>query len=137
MGDTRLSLIPHEHVADLWPLAEPHIARAVAHADGLVTIDDHRDGVLRGTKQLWLITNDDGSVCYGAGVTEIIHDICFIWGLGGKQMKRWWDTQDMLELWATAQSCRRIEFFGRKGWGRALRSRGYKERFVVLSKELR
>ena len=49
----------------------------------------------------------------------------------------WADATEFLEEVAKANSCDTLEVLGRKGWERALRSRGFDFQNITLSKRLR
>lgn len=130
----KLFLIPHDSVKLVWPLAEPMIERAILHSDGLLKIGDIEGGVKDGSKQLWVIVG--GDKCLASIVTEIINDTCFIWAIGGEEMREWLPLHTQLEAWAKGEGCDAVHFFGRLGWLRTMRSRGYERRLVVMRKEL-
>lgn len=137
MAEPTLNLIPHEHVELVWPLAEHHVQKAVDQGDGLVTLESHRDGVIGGKRQLWLIW-DEGreDKCLAAFVTEIINDHFFLWACGGGEMKDWlWIAQDGFERWARARGCKGMQLWGRPGWMRVLNPLGYRKTLVAMNKE--
>ena len=137
MADLTLNLIPHEHAEIVWPLAEANVRKAVERGDGLITIESHRDAVLDGRRQLWLVWDETcEEKCVAAFVTEIINGHFFMWACGGGRMKDWLHlAQDGLERWARARGCKGMQFWGRPGWTEVLAALGYKKTLVAMNKE--
>lgn len=129
----KLFLIPTENTNTVWRLAESFLKNAVDEGDGVVTLEQHFDGVTSGKRQLWLVWD---TKCRAAMVTEIINGLCFICLLGGEGLDEWLPgLLDTLESWARERECRGMHFYGRKGWVRKLDEHGFKLKLVVMNKE--
>ncbi len=129
----KLFLIPEENAAQVWPLAEEFIERACKYSQGLLLSSDLEASVADGTKQLWIVWEDE---CRGAGVTSVINSTCFVWAFGGTSIDEFLPLCADVEVWAKENGCDAVQFFGRLGWERVMRSIGYERKMVVLRKEL-
>lgn len=130
-----LVLIPAAHVETVWPLAEPHLKRALHYGDGEFTLDETRGLIRDGRFQLWLAWDGAAHRAIGAGVTEIFDyprkRVCFLvlWASEAPRA-RWLDGLATVERWARSQGCRGMRLLGRKGWGRVLD--GYRPQYTVF-----
>jgi hypothetical protein len=134
-----LVLIPAAHAETVWPLAEPHLKRALQFADGEFTLEEARRSVAEGRFQLWLAWDGAQGRCIGAGLTEIFDyprkRVCFLvlWASEAPR-PRWLDGLDAVERWARGQGCKAMRLLGRKGWGRVLD--GYRPQYTVFVRSL-
>lgn len=97
-----------------WADASPLIEKAIPFSDEPYTLDDIKDGILNRDFQLWLIM--EGEELLAAGVTQLTDTHCWIFSLGGRDMKKWLHTLELIKSWAG----RPIAYKGRKGWKRVL-----------------
>lgn len=105
---------------------------ALAHDGNTHTIADVVDEIRAGRAYLW----------YGprSAVVTRVHDLprakeLRIW-LAGGDLDELLEQLDLADLVAKRLGCSRVVVEGRKGWGRVMRDKGYKETAVILSKEL-
>lgn len=139
MDRSDLILIPAEHVQTVWPLAEPHLKRAMAFADGEFTLDEAQAYLTEGRFQLWLAWDAAQKRAIGAGVTEIFDyprkRVCFLvlWASEAPRA-RWLEGLQAVEQWASAKGCRAMRLLGRKGWGRLLDD--YRPQYTVFVRSL-
>jgi hypothetical protein len=130
-----LVLIPAVHVETVWPLAEPHLKRALQYSDGEFTLEETRGFIRDGRFQLWLGWDSGTRRAIGAGVTEIFDyprkRVCFLvlWASEAPRT-RWLDGLQAVERWAREQGCQGMRLLGRKGWGRVLS--GYRPQYTVF-----
>ena len=89
------------------------------------------DGVIAGTMQLWA----NEKAC---AITEIVvypNKKVFHVFLAGGKMKEVLELHDNSIEWAKAQGCEGMTLSGRKGWKKALESRGWQPHQTVMAKE--
>ena len=113
--------IPAEYVDDVWDVAAPLLAKALAQTYGEFTLDDIRDSILDGERQLHLI-GDLQAPC-AAAVTELVQyprrRAIRIHLLGGELLNGWKQAfEDHLIAGARNAHAEQIEFIGRPGWAR-------------------
>lgn len=136
---TPLVLIPAAHIETVWPLAEPHLKRALQFADGEFTLEEARGSIADGRFQLWLAWDGAERRATGAGVTEIFDyprkRVCFLvlWASEAPR-PRWLDGLQTVERWARENGCKAMRLLGRKGWGRVLD--GYRPQYTVFVRSL-
>lgn len=131
--------IPAELVNRFWEFAEPFIKRALDHASGEFEPADLKQLCLDRNIQLWLIYKD-GRI-FGAITTEIINypnkRHCRVITLAGSDFSGWIDLADStLAEWGRELGCTAIESFVRRGLVPKLQPLGYKQKHVVLVKEI-
>lgn len=96
------------------------------------TVQDVLHEVAQGRAQLWPGERS-------AAVTLVLDlpqaKVCEVWLAGG-------DLEELLRIerdvtaWAREQGCAEVVIDGRKGWGRVLADRGYREASTVFSRRL-
>jgi hypothetical protein len=59
---------------------------------------------------------------------------CQILVLAGQEVRRWMSCAPVLENWARARGCTRMETYARPGWERI--APDYRKKFVLLEKEI-
>lgn len=116
--------------ADEWTRCLPWIEGALERAGGTHRADDVLALVVRGDMQFW-----PGERC--ALVTELIRYprllACNYFLVGG-DMTELLDMQPVIEAWAAAQGCTRMQCAGRFGWKRVLTD--WDDFCVVMTKEV-
>ncbi len=118
-----VSIIPvtAEKARIVWPLAEPHVAKALVHYHGAYWPEDVLDLVEKGRAQLWLVQKHDKVIA--ALVSWINYyprrtTIC-VPLIGGEQMKSWFRLALLaIESWAMEVGCDALEGGARRGWAR-------------------
>lgn len=133
-----LEPIPSGLVASAWHLAEPWVRAAVEEGALVETPESYRARCVEGSAQLWLI-RDPGVV--GCGVTEIYETskglTCAVPVLAARSFEDALKPLfEMVERWARAEGCVRMEGFGRQGWVRALKPYGWRPLSVVIEKDI-
>jgi len=124
-----VSLIPPEHVVDMWPKVRPHLRKAAGYTYGRFDVEDILDQILQYDHVLWVAFDESG--VKGAVVTTISHypklqalNMVFT---GGEELDKW--KEPMLELlrrFAKAKGCEIIESTGRPGWAKIFSGDGHK-----------
>ena len=123
--------VPVENLEQLWPMAEPHIKKAVEKSDGTYTAEEVKYGCLSGEYILWLVRSGKAAIIL---MVSEYHNgkQCDILMLGGDDMNEWLDELEEIEGWAKRAGCDRMILTGRKGWQKMLP--GYKTKTVTMVK---
>lgn len=133
--EARLICIDPIHVRSIWPLAAPLLKKAIVKT-GLSDFAAIERDVLEGRSLLWVAW--DGSAIIAAASTSLQRtdagQVCVITACAGEGMPDWLPLIVGIEAYATAESCRCVRIFGRKGWSRVLA--GYRETYAIIDKPL-
>jgi hypothetical protein len=121
------------HAAREWERCAPWLQATLDYEGFPVPLDWYREQVVAGRMQFWPAEDS-------AGVTQLLpnaHGLTLeIVLIGGKAAT----LERMLiavEAWAARQGCRKVTFWGRRGWARLFPARaGYKVSRVRLEKEI-
>lgn len=139
----KVTAVPTEHVAGIWPEIEPLLAKGIQRSGGRYTPDSVLRSLKAGEAQLWVAyrMNGVGPRYYGVGTTRIedypsrrMLNITFV---GGVEMKEW--KYELIAMWADfalRSNCSGMEATGREGWVRELRNDGWEQKYVVLERDL-
>jgi hypothetical protein len=131
--------IPAQLVDHFWPFAEPYIKRALDHTSGEFVAGDFKQLCMDRTIQLWLVNSGERIV--GAITTEIVQypnkKHCRVITIAGSGFAEWVNLADTtLCTWAASQQCDAMETYVRRGFVPKLQPIGYKQKHVVMVKEL-
>lgn len=138
--ELKVSLIPPNLIDWVWDQAGPQLQMATDQSDGRFNLRDVYDRLVTGDWHLWVVFEESGKLV--ASITS-----SFTWYpqgkwlsgqfLGGDRLDEWRDLFcDTFDRFAKDTECRAIEFTGRPGWGRRLKSNGYRELFRVYQRDL-
>jgi hypothetical protein len=133
------TLIPHDHVLDIWPEVAEMLDKAARTTDGRFDKLSILDELIDNTIELWVVF--DGKVPVAALTTRVSPYVKYkalsIDWVGGSRMRDWLDNaMDTLKQYAKDQGCRKLEGRGRSGWIRTLRKYGWKPDYTALELEL-
>lgn len=138
-----VSSVPADKIWHVWNSVEPDLKRAVEKAFGEMTLGDVRRRLELGDMTLWLVwEGGPGTAALkGSAVTEVLSyprlTAVRITLLGGEEMGLWWQfLLDGLESYSRAIKADRLEAVGRKGLSRSLARMGFKQKYVVMVKEV-
>jgi hypothetical protein len=129
MSAVFVTLVPPEHVTDVWAEAEPLLERAVNRTSGRFTTSDVYRSITEDGYLLWIAVRDDTIV--GAVVTFFMHYprkkyLC-VQFCGGKDFKVWKkQVFYTMRKFAADNGCDGLEAFGRLGWEDELKDEGYR-----------
>lgn len=101
-----------------WVRSEPHLERAVEHADGAFDIDHVWSEIAAGRAQLWPGQNASAVTrieVYPSGLKSLLFWLC-----GGADMEEVKAIHERASAWGKKMGCTRREIIGREGWVRAL-----------------
>ncbi len=129
MSRTFVTLVPPEHIPDVWAEVEPLLAPAVNRTSGRFITSDVYQSVMEDGYLLWIAVTDDKIV--GAVVTFFTHYprkkyLC-VQFCGGHSF-RVWKKQifAVIRKFAADNVCDGLEALGRIGWENELKGEGYR-----------
>ena len=122
-------MVPVDHVADIWPLVEPFIVRALDYSPGRYQPCDVRELVTEYGYPLWIAFDDEA--IKGVVITRFVQyprkKYLFLEFCAGVEGFSWKAPMlSMLRSWAKDNNCDGIEAVGRDGWQKVFESDGYK-----------
>jgi len=125
----KVTLIPKDHVHNVWGMVEPFMEEAAKYTHGRYEVGDILDAITDYDHDLW-VAFDEGSAkgmvitCFKQYPRIKCLDMVFCSGIDGMY---WKDPMlKMLQHWAYDNACDRIESSGRLGWSRLFKNDGYK-----------
>lgn len=135
-----ITLLPirSELLDDAWPHAEPWVRSAVERGATIATVEGYRAQCAARTAQLWMMIENSKAI--GCGITEIYDTskgmTCAVPILACDRFEALEVLFDVLEQWAKAEGCVRLEGYGRQGWVRALKPAGWRVVAVCIEKDI-
>jgi hypothetical protein len=136
---SELVFIPTDKIDQVWPMAAPHLERAIRYSAGESELSDVQELCSVGRFHLWLGWDADNKEPIGAGVTEIVDfprmRICFLvlWASDAPR-EEWIESLQTVEKWAREQGCSKTRLLGRKGWLKILPE--YRPQYYLLERTL-
>lgn len=140
MADWTFCDVPTPHLPLVWPLARPHLMRALdREGSGRYLPEDILRALLDAKARLWVAWNARENTIDAAVVTETIDfprkRELRIWLVGGRNMRGWVKAAEkMLEAFARAEGCAFLTGAMRRGWLRV--GTGFRETGITLEKAL-
>lgn len=135
-----ISLVPVDHINDVWDSVKHLLAPAVSVTGGRYMLYDVYVGIHTNKMQLWIAFSDDKQIV-GCEVTTITdypsRRLLTSLFTGGKSLRLWRDEMmEVLLRWAEDNECTGIEGYGRKGWIKMLEPYGVKQTLIMFEKDL-
>lgn len=137
--DVHISAIHPELIGSIWPSVVELLEPSVETTKGKFSISDVLVGVLSGELVMWMVWSDNKPVAFYT--TRIVEypqrrAMAMDW-VGGKNIRSWMHKAlDEMEAHARRNKCEHLEGFGREGWGRLLKRRGWKPEYIAYRMEL-
>lgn len=130
--ELQVSLVPPGEVSRVWAAVGGQLDRAVHLSNGRYLLEDVRDELEQGNAHLWIIFDPETKEIVASATTNFAHyPRCkALYGkfLGGDRLDEWQDKFcDILDSWGRDNGCTIVEFAGRAGWSKTLKSNGYEE----------
>lgn len=131
----KVSLVPVEHIEDVWPAVEQYISDALQFFPGRYTTEDVKLGLLREPRQLWIAFNDN--IVYGVVCTHVMSypqmKTLFMHFIGGDKGLEWKDSMlTTLRKFAKDNGCSLLEAQGRTGWKKIFKGDGVKSNTICF-----
>jgi hypothetical protein len=135
-----LCVAPHL-VDDIWPLAVDLIESALIRSESDLSVEAIKAKIDADKSYLWIVWSFGRRQLLAALTTELVklengRKLCVIGTCGGKDMDTWIHLLPEMEGYARMEGCDALRFYGRKGWVRYYRSRGYTQPWVVMEKDI-
>lgn len=130
--------IKAEQVPLVWPAVAELLAPVLKYTDGEYSLADVLDMLEQREAQLWIVGTE--KKLKAALVTMIVlypqFPVLHILWAGGEELDAWAEHIAVLERYAQAQGAHRVRWFGRPGVLRKMQKFGYKQLYVVASKDV-
>lgn len=145
-AEYKVSLVPREALALAWPEVVGFLAPALTYTDGRENLVDLYRRLAEGRAQLWVGLDPEPEDPENPGIKAAAITCMVVYArdkalrieyCGGETMEGW--QASMIALWerfALDQGAGRLELFGRKGWARELRGKGWTQPLVFMEKRL-
>lgn len=135
-----ISLVPKDHVNDIWDSVKPFLTPAVKVTNGRYMLYDVYVAIQTGSMQLWIAFDEDKEIL-GCEVTSITdypsRRVLTSLFTGGRSIRKWRDEMmDVLVRWAEDNECTGIEGYGKKGWIKMLEPYGVTSNLMMFEKDL-
>ena len=135
-----LSLVPVDHIDNVWDSVKGFLAPAVKVTNGRYMLYDVYVALKSANMQLWIAFGEDLEII-GCEVTVITNypsrRVLTSLFTGGRNISLWKDPMmAVLVRWAEDNECTAIEGYGRKGWLRMLDSYGVKQSLIMFEKDI-
>lgn len=135
-----ISLVPKDHINDVWDLVKPFLAPAVKVTNGRYMLYDVYVAVQTDNMQLWIAFGEDREIL-GCEVTSITdypsRRVLTSLFTGGRNIRKWRnEMMDVLVRWAEDNQCTGIEGYGKKGWIKMLEPYGVTSSLMMFEKDL-
>ena len=127
--------VPFSEALSAWEWVEPLIKRASTYTDSGFSTEDILTQIQLREMQLWI--DPTRAAC----VTQIHnypqHRTLLVCYLSGDELHEWFDElMGLLEDWGRQMGCKYVEEYGRKGWEKIGKKRGYEPVYLVMRKTL-
>lgn len=139
MGEIVVGMTTKE--SGLWPGVKDLLALAVAQSNGELDMDYVERKLGEGRMQLWVVADREGPRILAAAVTEFVEYpkrcLLRITLLGGTRLDEWAELlKENFEFFAKSNNADGLEVVGRKGFARKLVPFGFKEKYVVMVRDI-
>lgn len=134
-----MSAVPPAAIEYVWTDVEPMLQKAVSASGGRYNTVSVLDALFKGEIGLWVIL--DGREIIAAATTRICQypkgrALAIDW-MGGTRMKEWLPlVQETFVRYARENGCNELQGYGRRAWGRVLRTHGWKPDYVAYKMDL-
>ena len=123
-----ISLVPSEHVLDVWPAVTDYVQNALEYTRGRYELEDVLERVENGEFLLWIAF--DGERIKGCVITDMMQyprkkflGCPFV---TGDEFASWKQPMfEMLQKFARDNDCEGLEATARLGWSRVFKDDGY------------
>ena len=127
-------VVPKKDIDTIWPHVKDYLDKAAKLSLGRFTIEEIKHNLDTKNQQLWIAFDNNKIVA--SAITEIMEypKIKTLFGhfIGGIELESWKQPiVDAMAEFCKQNGCDRIEFMGRRGWGKPLKKIGWKETYRV------
>lgn len=135
------SMVPQQFVGPIWSQVEPLLDKLIAKSNERFKGIDILHDLLINKQQLWIVWDEEQDFKIIAMLTTEIFEYprkrnLVAQNCAGSRLDEWFDDiYKSIESFAKTISCDGVEIIGRKGWVPSFKKKGWKEEFVILSKD--
>jgi hypothetical protein len=126
----QVSLVPSEHIVQVWDVVLPMIEDALRYTGGRFTIRNVLADLMTGNQSLW-VAIEDGKIigCTTISVTQYPGLKALVYEhLGGENVARWLEEGHRIcSQYGKELGCTMLECQGRSGWKPFLEKLGYRQ----------
>lgn len=137
---TRLGGVPSGDVPLVWDRVYPFLEEAAAHTRGEFPLHYLWEALQRREVQMWVLfdveTDEPSGVCITRVEKYTDFNICQIIVASGATHLDWNAALPTIERWAAAHGAKYLRWWGRPGTKKRGEAVGFKQDYVVLTKEL-
>lgn len=128
--------IHSEDVPKEWEHVRPLLGKVLERVDTGDTEASLLAQILTGDMQLWNVQSWRAMVITQISVCRT-HRKLMVCYMAGEGLEEWFDQcMDVLEAFAMEHGCQYVEEYGRPGWERVGKKRGYEKVYTVMRKPL-
>jgi hypothetical protein len=135
-----VAAIKPENVVFMWPIVKSMLARAIAHSNGELEIDDILKRSIDGEILIVTISQEEEVVAAIAIEQRTFNSgkrILNLTLVGGNEMVNWMDKfSEIANNLAKDYKCDEIYIVGRPGWTRTLKRLGFETVHTVVSRKV-
>tara|TARA_R110000803_G_scaffold75203_2_gene139524 strand:+ start:744 stop:1178 length:435 start_codon:yes stop_codon:yes gene_type:complete len=140
-----VTIVEDKYIEGVFEQVKHLLQKPIDRGLGEYTIDQIRDLVISGRQQLWVGIDDKTGDFIVSAVTQIIprvsgqtHMETILTGAVENTMEKWFEeSAEALEEFGRLNGADHFIFYGRLGWRKMFKKRGYKEYYVAMSKDLK
>lgn len=140
-----VTIVEDKYIDGVFEQVKHLLQKPIDRGLGEYTIDQIRDLVISGRQQLWVGIDEETNDFLVSAVTQIvphvsgqIHMETILTGAVANTMEKWFEeSAKTLEEFGRLNGADHFIFYGRPGWRKMFKKRGYKEYYVAMSKDLK
>ena len=136
------SMVPKQFVGPIWSQVEPLLDKLIVRSDERFEAIDILHDLLINKQQLWIVWDEEKDYKIVAMLTTEVFEYprkrnLVAQNCAGSRLDEWFDDiYKSIKSFAESIGCDGVEIIGRKGWVPSFKKRGWKEEFVIMSKNL-
>lgn len=136
-----INFVPKGHLHYVIPAIIPYLQKSEYRSGGRSSIDDILEFVLTGQMYLFVVFEKGTNRICGHFIAEIqrypqfsMLNARYAAGDTGILTSIQDQIVELMEGFAKSAGCKGVEFYGRKGWLRSMKKRGYKAKSIIFEK---
>jgi len=125
----KITLVPKEHVKEIWPVVEPMLEGATEYFQHRYDTIDIYIEIEKGDQTLWVAFDEENQIkgCFTVRIVDYPNArCCSVDFVGGENLDEWLgDTVEVVTSYAKEFGCTRLEGTGRLGWIKKMKKFGF------------
>jgi hypothetical protein len=130
--------VPSTMIDAAWPSVEGFIVSALEYCPGRYTAEHIKEFLKKRDFQLWVVA--EGNSILGCALTEIavfpLSKICVVRLAGAENTIGWLEYEGIIAAWARQEGASEMEIYGRPGWVKKMKNKGYRATMVTVVRKL-